>query len=227
MANTSWNQMQFFVSAKPPFIPELFFQVLQTSQARGDLNSHHTPPPTSQQVTQVPRQPHSSPVSTPEWLLLQERLRKRPSAIEGTDQPHDPTKGEGTPRGPAQNPHSVSQTNHLLTFPRGMHRRSGQRITDVRARPILVSLFNLFLPCLLSPYLGSHLFAFCPCLFNCIFQILYKSEQYVFIFARLLSLFINILLFLHRVMYISSSFLLLSIYSPEWMSIQFVYAFMC
>ena len=41
---------------------------------------------------------------SPEWLLLQERLRKRPSAIKGTDQPHDPTKGEGTPRGACPEP---------------------------------------------------------------------------------------------------------------------------
>lgn len=122
-------QMEFFISAKPPFIPKLYFP------SPGRLHRPGRPARLPHSTTHQPaghtgaktatQEPGVHPRAAPSLGVTQ----KRPSAIKGTDQPCDPTKDHrdsqrGLPRTHTQ---SVRQTTSL-PLPRILHKWSSQRI---------------------------------------------------------------------------------------------------
>ena len=130
IANTSWNQMQFFVSAKPPFIPKLYFPSPGRLHRPGKtciVTTLHHPPASRSHRCQDSHTGAQCPPQSGSFSRSDSGRGPRQSRAQTSHMTQQ--RVQELPEGPAQNPHSVSQTNHLLTLPRGLHKWSSQRIS--------------------------------------------------------------------------------------------------
>ena len=134
MANTSWDQIQFFVSVKPPFIPELSFPSPGRLHRPGKtcmVTTIHNPP--ASRSHRCHDSHTGAQCSPPSGFCSRSDSGRDPRQSRAQTSHVTQQRVQGLPEGPAQNPHSVSHTHILLILPRGLHKWSNQRITDVRA----------------------------------------------------------------------------------------------